>query len=246
MSKMSIMIGLGSGLGTLLVLSLLWILERRGRLKERMSGGLLAQGIGFGFLPAAAVLNAFIAHDPLARGLPVPRPLAAVPWLTEDGCFLPARIHLACGVILFLAVAAWLILSRREPGPGGDLLMTSLCLWAALRIVTDGMCADPRLSPGGHPVLRYAACLALLGCLAVWTGRGNRNRKNRIQSLGNWIGALLSAGAVALTSEKALTTGSEAGDLAVLLGAAALMLALTLTAGVDSRREAAYFREGQS
>jgi hypothetical protein len=229
--------GFGAGLGflTMVLTGNLYCHDRKKRNRERNSFGLMLQGAGFGLLPAAAVWNAFLHYDRMGQGAEIIPPMPALPWLTENGTYCPARIDLCAAVICFLAINLWLILRKRDLGRKGDLLMVSGTVWAAIRIATESFHGDNRQMPWGHPVLRYAGCMVILICLAIWTGRREKKSKTAVQLILDWIAVLIGTAAIVITSEGILSTGSAIGDFAVLSGAAALIMTVTLTAGGDSR-----------
>ena len=229
--------GIGAGLGflTMVLTGNLYCRDRKKRNREKNSPGLMLQGAGFGLLPAAAVWNAFLHWDRMGQGTEIIPPMPALPWLTENGTYCPARIDLCAAVICFLIICAWLILRKRDLGRGGDLLMVSGTVWAAVRIATESFHGDIRLMPWGQPVLRYAGCAVILICLAVWTGRREKKNKTAVQPVLDWIAVLIGTAAIVITSAGILSTGSAIGDFAVIAGAAALNMTVTLSAGSDSR-----------
>lgn len=229
--------GIIGGFLTMVLTGALWIWDHRRRNGERLSAGLIIQAAGFGFLPAAAVWSVFKAYDGLlSRGTALIPSLPAVPWLTQAGYYVPCRIDLAAALTVFIVLCIWLIGKKKDLAPPADLLLISVTAWAGVRMVTESFYEASLIPVSGHPVLRYAACLVALLCLAVWTVRREKRQKNALQSVIDWAGALLCAAAVVITSEKVLSTGSEIGDFALISGAALLLTVITLITGADSRK----------
>lgn len=230
--------GMIGGFLTMVLTGALWSLDHRRQNSEKSSAGrLIIQAAGFGFLPAAAVWNAFKSYDGvLSKGTALISTLPAVPWLTQDGYYIPCRIDLAAALTAFIILCIWLICKRKDLIPAADLLLISVTVWAGIRMVTESFYETSMLTVNGHPVLRYAACAVVLVCLAGWSVRREKRQKNTLQLVIDWTGALLSAAAVVITSEKVLTTGSEIGDFALISGAALLMTGITLIVGADCRK----------
>ena len=215
---------------TLALFVLLWLTDRRKRTGKTASPGEWMNGAGYGMLPALAVWKAFEDMSRAGRGAVVTEPLPFVRWFTENGKFCPCRIELTAAAACFTGVTLWLILRRREPENQGDLLPVTLCLWSAVRIVTESFRPEPR------NMIRYAYCAAILLCLAWWTVKRTRVSRGIVRTTTDWAAALLCTGIIAVTAEGILSVGSGIGDLAVTAGCAMLTCTLTLIAGSDCRK----------
>ena len=223
--------GVGAILSLLVMIlfEILWLIDRQKKTGVPIFAGQVMNGIGFGLLPALAVLKAFIEMNECA-GKKVFEPLPMVRWVTEDGFFRCARIESAAAVLCFLLLCLWLIIRKNELPDNGDLLMIAVCIWADIRLITENLRSNP------SDLFRYASCGVLLGCVIIWSVR----RMKMQYSPGRTVLDLLAAGiciAVNLVTAKAiLSTGSEIGDFAVKTGSALLLLMLALMTGGDLRR----------
>jgi len=206
----------------------LWFFSHR----KHAPGGWM-DGIGFGILPAAAVGKAFELLCEGGSGRAVDEPLPLLPWITENGMYMPARIEFVLALAAFCGVCVWLIL-RKEAIPGrGEAALTSLCLWSGIRTVTERL----RLSPDRIPQYAYAGLI--LVCLAVWTAKRLRRGGGKGRAAGDWIAATVCTAMIVLTSEGILSVGSGIGDLAVIAGCTILEALLALLCGSDERKAGA-------
>ena len=214
-----------------LLFAVLWTSDRKKRTGgEKLSAGDRVNAAGFGLLPAIMIRKGFENLGPALLGAKVAEPLPLIPWLTEEGRFVPCRIELAAAVLCFAGVCLWLIL-RREDLPGnGDLAATVLSLWAAVRIVTESMRQEP------VSILRYVCSAVILGCLAWWTVRRNRVCRAPGRTAADWITVLICIAMLTVSAEGILSAGSAVGDLAVVTGCVILAEMMTLIAGSDCRR----------
>ncbi len=207
----------------------LWIYGRKKKTGVPVFAGQVMNGIGFGILPALAVLKAFQATG-TETGAKVCEPLPMIRWLTREGCFLPGRIEMAAALLGFFLLCLWLIIRKKELPDNGDLLMIAVCIWAAIRMVTENFRSDPQ------DLFRYASAGTMLACMVLWIIR--RARGGRMS--GRMPADLLAAGiciAIHLVTAKGiLSAGSEIGDLAVKTGSAMLLLLITLIVGGDVRK----------
>ena len=157
--------------GTLSVIVLLlfmtwWLLNRKKRTGQPIFAGQVMNGIGFGLLPALAVLKAF-QEAGTGTGSKVLEPLPCVRWLSVNGYYMPGRIETSAAVVMFILVCLWLVLRKKELPDNGDLILITVCIWAAIRLVTE----DFRTQP--IHILRYDACLC--GALVSETGQVRQN-----------------------------------------------------------------------
>ena len=233
---MEIIFGAGCGLLTLLLLGFFFGAGRQKGNGRKGSPGLIVQSVGFGFLPGAAVFSAFITWHPAAQGIAVVKPFEAIPFFTENGLFLPARMEGAAAALCFLFLCGWLIGRKKEDLPEGDLLMISACLWAAIRIISELFRASSLLRFGTFSAVPGICCLVMILCLGIWSHRRNKRQQGRMLAIWDWVAVAFCAAVVMLTSWGVLSLGSGVADLAVIAGADLLMLTLILFAGADSRR----------
>ena len=120
----------------------LWLIGRKRRTGREIFAGQVMNGIGFGILPALAVLKAF-QEAGTGAGSKVLEPLPCVRWLCVAGNYMPGRIETAAAAGTFLMLCAWLIIRRTELPDNGDLIMVSVSIWAAIRLVTEDFRAEP-------------------------------------------------------------------------------------------------------
>ena len=185
-------------------------------------------GIGFGLLPAAAVWKIFDAAD-AGAGRALIEPLPQIPWLTENGRFLPCSIEAATALLCFAGLCIWLMVRKDELAGKDDVLIISLCLWSGIRVVTESFREAP------DNILRYVYCAVILICLAIWTARQQKQPDAKRRAAGSWLAAILCTAMIVLTASGTLTVGSAIGDLAVITGCAVLTVLLALLCGNDSR-----------
>ena len=185
-------------------------------------------GIGFGLLPAAAVLKIFDSAYGEA-GREVIEPLPMIPMLTENGRFMPGSIETAAALLCFSGLCIWLMIRKEETAGKGDLLIVALCLWSGVRVVTESLREAP------DNVLRYIYCAIILVCLAVWTVRQQKQPGAGRRIAGSWLAVILCTAMIVVTSSGTLSVGSAIGNLAVIAGCAALTVLLALLCGSDSR-----------
>ena len=206
-----------------------WLVGRKKRTGKEIFAGQVMNGIGFGLLPALSVLKAF-QDIRTGTGAHVFEPLPLCRWITENGYFMPCRIELAAAAGSFILMCLWLIIRKSEMPDNGDLLMTAVCIWAAIRLVTEDFRSEPQ------DLFRYASCITLSGCMILWSAR----RTRMIHAAARMAADLLAIGiciAVNLITAKGiLSVGSSIGDFAVKTGTAVLALLLTLMAGGEIRR----------
>lgn len=215
---------------TMLLFLVLWLTTQRRKTEGPIPFGGWMNAVGFGLLPALTVWKAFESFSPLRGGAAVFEPLPLIPWLTEEGAFCPCRIEFAAGALCFLFVFLWLI-TRKEPLPdNGDLLMTSLVLWAGVRIVTE------LFREGDSAVTRYVCIGVILLCLLIWTVRKEQGPSGTWKSPVYWIVTLISGGLIAAMAAGFFSAGSPIADLLVTGGCVILLWSMTLSAAGDSRR----------
>ena len=203
----------------------LWFFSHR----KHAPGGWI-DGIGFGILPAASVGKTFELLCEGGAGRAADEPLPLLPWVTEGGLYMPARIELILALAAFCGVCLWLILRKQEIPGRGEVALTSVCLWSGIRTVTERL----RFTPDRIPQYVYAGLI--LVCLAFWTAKRIRRGGRKSRAAGDWIAALVCTAMIVLTSEGILSVGSGIGDLAVVAGCVILEVLLTLLCGCDERK----------
>jgi len=213
-----------------LLLMILWIADRKKTTGKPLHAGMLMNGIGFGFFPGIAVWIAFEVFIAGVNGRLVMEPLPLISWLSEAGRFAPCRIELAAALAGFIGISLWTILRKRPLPDNGDLLLTCICLWALIRLVTESLRDEPR------DIFRYASCGAMDFCLLVWTLRRGRQRFTLIRIAADLTAAAVCTVMIILTMKGILSPGSEIAELAVITGCGLLILILALLAGSDHRR----------
>ena len=218
-----------ASVAVLILFMSLWLFGRKKKTGRPLFAGQVMNGIGFGLLPALAVLKA-LQEMSTGNGSEVFEPLPLIPWLTEGGFFRPGRIETAAAAVGFILLCLWLIMRKDEMPDNGDLLMISVCLWAAIRLVSEDFRRQPQL------FFHVTSCAAILACLILWSVR----RAKMIHAMTRMIVDLLAVCACIavniVTATHLLTTGSEIGDFSVKVGSAFLALMLTMMAGSDLRR----------
>ena len=221
-----------AGIAAALLILILFTLLRKAIVKQASSETKTLMkwldGIGFGLLPSIAVWKIFESvYDGAGRA--VIEPLPRIPWLTENGRFLPCNIETAAALLCFAGLCLWLMFRKNELAGKGDLLIVSLCLWAGIRVITESFREAP------DNVLRYVYCAVILICLAVWTVRQQKSPHAKQRAAGSWLAAVLCTAMIVLTASGTQSVGSAIGDLAVITGCAVLIVLLTLLSGSDGR-----------
>ena len=220
--------------GTLSVIVLLlfmtwWLLNRKKRTGQPIFAGQVMNGIGFGLLPALAFLKAF-QDISMGKGAAVTEPLPLVRWLTEDGCYRPMRIEMAAAICLFVLLCMWLILRKEEFPDNGDLLMIAVCIWSAIRMVTEDFRAEPQI------LFHISSCVMIMLCLIIWIFRRAQISRMLLRTAVDLAAVSLCIAVNLLTATGTLTAGSGIADFAVKTGSALLALILTLIVGGDVRK----------
>lgn len=221
-----------SAAAVLLVLMSLWLLDRKKRTGQPIAAGQVMNGIGYGLLAALAVLRAFQEPD-AGTGAAVTEPLPLVQWLSADGRYMFCRIEIAALAACFILMTLWLIMRKKDFPDDGGLLLTSVCLWAGIRLVTENYRNVPA------DLFRYTGCAAVLAVLIYWTIR----RAVLMHTAGRAVIDIITVGACLaiylVTAKGILSVGSAIGDFAVIHGAVLLAVVLTLITGSDYRKAAA-------
>lgn len=215
---------------TAILLMVWWISDRKKRTGNPLHAGMLMNGIGFAFFPAIAVWIAFEVFTASADGKMVIEPLPYITWLSEDGLFVPCRIELAAAVACFIGICIWTMLRKQALPDNGDLLLTAVCLWALIRLITESLRMEPR------DIFRYASCGAMLFCLIAWTLRRGNKRFSAIRIAADLIAAVVCTGVIIATMKGILSLGSEIADLTVITGCGLLIVVLSLLAASDQRK----------
>ena len=207
----------------------LWLRGRKKRTGQPVFAGQVMNGIGFGLLPAIAVLKAFQEMSSGA-GAEVHEPMPVIRWLTDEGFFRPGRIETMAALACFAVLCLWLVIRKEEMPDNGDLFMIALCVWASIRLVTEDFRAE------SYMLFRFTSCGTVLGCLAIWVARRNNIRSGPGRAVTDLAAAGTCIAINLITAAKFLTVGSEIGDFAVKTGSAVLLLTITLIVGGDLRK----------
>ena len=191
--------------GTLSVIVLLlfmtwWLLNRKKRTGQPIFAGQVMNGIGFGLLPALAFLKAF-QDISMGKGAAVTEPLPLVRWLTEDGCYRPMRIEMAAAICLFVLLCLWLILRKEEFPDNGDLLMIAVCIWSAIRLVTEDFRAEPQI------LFHISSCVMIMLCLIIWIFRRAQISRMLLRTAADLAAVSLCIAVNLLTATGTLTAG---------------------------------------
>ena len=191
--------------------------------------------IGFGLLPGAAVLKAFDHTTTVGKGISLFDPLPALPFVTDNGCFLPSRIEFILALLCFGVIICWLA-SRRKDIPGnGDLMLTVLCVWGMIRAGTEALRSSPLILAGTVNLIQIVFLIIADLPLCIWTIRMGRKQKGAAFAALEWIAVISCETVMVLNTCGVLTSGSGIGDLAVNTGCVILSTLLILMAGKDSR-----------
>ena len=193
----------------LFLFMILWLMNRKKRTCQPIFAGQVMNSVGFGLLPALAVLKAF-QHLGTGKGNVVIRPLPMVRWLSEEGYYLPMR--------------------KNDFPDNGDLILIAVCIWASIRLVTEEFRRYPQM------LFHYTSSATILFCLAVWTIRRARMNRAPLRTAADLTAVCLCLAVNIITAKGILSAGSGIADFAVMTGSAALALLLTLIAGSDVRR----------
>ena len=207
----------------------LWLCGRKKRTGEPIFAGQVMNGIGFGLLPALALLKAFQSLSP-ETGSKVFEPLPLLRWLTEKQFFVPGRIETAAAAACFAVICLWIIIRKTDLPDNGDLLIIAMCTWATIRLVTEDFRTDPQ------DIFRYASCATLLAALVLWSVRKMKIIHTPVRMIADLLAAGICAAVYLVTARGILTAGSEIADFAVKAGSSALLLMLTLVVGGDLRK----------
>ena len=207
----------------------LWLIGRKKRSGKEVFAGQVMNGIGFGLLPALAVLKAF-QEAGTGAGSKVLEPLPYIKWLSEGGYYMPGRIETAAAAICFIFLCLYLILRKEEIPDNGDLVMISVCIWAAIRLVTEDFRKEPM------DLFRFTSCGSILFCAVVWSVRRSARIRMPLRTAAELSAICVCIAVNLITALHFVTAGSGIADYAVKTGSAALMLMLTLMIGGDLRR----------
>ncbi len=213
----------------LILFMIWWLLNRKKRTGKPVFAGQVMNGIGFGLLPALALLKTF-QDISYGKGAAVIEPLPQVRWLCQEGCYRPMRIEAAAALFLFFLLCLWLILRKEEFPDNGDLLMIGVCLWSVIRLGTEDFRREP------HILFHCASSATLILCLVIWTVRRIRICRMPLRTIADLTAVTACITLNILTTVGILSAGSEIADFAVKMGSALLAMILTLIAGGDVRK----------
>ncbi len=228
-------VGLMTGFLILVVLAALWILLVLKGEKGKRTAGDWMNALGFGLMPGIALWKAFEQYTGFrTTGRELFEPLKPVAWITENGRFAPSRIEFCAAAVTVVLVAVWLIL-RREKLPGnGDLLLIPVCIWSAVRSVTECLRQDAVRIGRLNGVICGAVILELI-CFGIWTMRRGRKEKNAGLTIPEWVAVTACGVIIVLQEADILTLNNQIANLAVTVGCGILGLTLILMTGKDSR-----------
>ncbi len=227
MEQVMLLVGAGCFVLVMAIFALAWCRSHHGRTGTKLTRGTMMNALGYGLLPAAAVWKAFENHTFMGQGRALIPPLTEIPFLTENGRFLPCHIEMALLILGFLAVSLWLIGRSQEMASDGGLLAVVLTVWAAIRQLTEEFRAETATVWQGQRMIQIIACAVTLGCMIFWTTQWARKRTNR-HAWVYWLAVVPAIGILLVTAGGVLTVRSEIGDLAVIAGCAAAAMAATL------------------
>lgn len=207
----------------------LWLRGRKKRTGSPIFAGQVMNGIGFGFLPAIAILKAFQEMS-TGAGIKVNKPMPVIYWLTEEGFYRPGRIEATAALCCFAFICLWLIIRKKEIPDNGDLFMIGLCLWSAIRLVTEDFRSVSLI------FFHITSCATILGCLILWLIRRAKIMNAPGRTIMDILAVCICIAMNLAIAGKILSSGSEIGDFAAKTGSAFLMLILTLIVGGDVRK----------
>ena len=207
----------------------LWLIGKKKRTGKEVFAGQVMNGIGFGLLPALSVLKAF-QEAGTGTGSKVPEPLPCVRWLSINGYYMPGRIETCAAAAMFILLCLWLILRKRELPDNGDLILIAVCIWAAIRLVTEDFRKNPM------DLFRFTSCGTILACSVLWSVRRTRRVRMTARTVIDLLAVCACIAINLLISLKIVTAGSEIADFAMKTGCAVLLLLLTLIIGGDLRK----------
>ncbi len=227
--------GIGSGAALLATLAFAdgWIGERKRRGGNTFPGTLL-NGLGFGLLPGAAVWKIFEQITFLGAGKPLEEGIPALPWVTENGVYLPCRLELILALAAFTGMLIWLALRKRELPENGDLTGVSLTLWAALRLMTEGFRAPEAALCGIRLLTVYLAAGILALCLVLWSRRALKAKENTGYALA-CVPVFCATVAVIILQSLGILQVNPAADQAIRLACALLAMKAVICMGRVSR-----------
>ena len=206
-----------------------WLLNRKKRTGKPVFAGQVMNGIGFGLLPALALLKSFQDLS-YGKGAEVIDPLPQISWLCQEGCYRPMRIEAAAALFLFLLMCLWLIFRKEEFPDNGDLLMIAVCLWSVIRLGTEDFRREP------HLLFHCTSSATVILCLVIWTVRRIRICRMPLRTIADLTAVTACVAVNILTTVRVLSAGSDIADFAVKMGSALLAMFLTLIAGSDVRK----------
>lgn len=208
----------------------------RKRTGEKTAGGDLADSAGFGLLPGIAVWKIFEQYTEAGAGCAVFEPAGGISVLTEGGFFLPCRIELLAAWLCFAGICLWLLSRKRDLSGNGDLILAVLCVWSAVRCVTETLRAAPWIRADSFSLMIPLFCAMNWTGLIIWSVRRGRIQKNRFLDAAEFAGALFCTAAVLLVASGVISTGGAFGDFLIVTISAAVLAVITLSAGMDARK----------
>lgn len=217
------------------VFAVYWIRDVRKRRKLPTTAGTWLNAAGFALLPAIAVWKIFEPYTALnTAGKKIAADSAAGILLTGEGRLIPWRIELAAALAAFTAIIVWLMFRKKDMEENGDLALTVLCVWGAVRSVTEGM-RENTARIGPVSVIICAAIAAELTALTVWTIRRGKKEKSAGLTALEWATVIAGGAVILLLEGGILFPENTIAEIGISSGCALLAAVLILFAGKDSR-----------
>ena len=196
----------------------------------------MADSVGFGLLPGIATWKAFEQFTAAGSGVAAREPLDRLWEATEEGLFLPCRIELCAALISFAGIVLWLVIRKRELSGNGDLALSVLCVYGAIRTVTENLRAQPWIRLGVFSLVIPVCCALNWTGLILWSVRRDKVQKNSFLNIVEFAGALFCTCAILLISAGVLSAGNWFVDLLIVTIAALILAVISLSAGMDARK----------
>ena len=231
--------GIGAALSLLTVLGFAdgWIGSRNRRLPAAGGAGRILNGLGFGFLPGAAVWKIFEQRTSLGQGTALPEGWQDAWIFSAGGRWLPGRTEIMLALLLFGLLILWLALRKQELPENGDLAGVSLAMWGSVRLITESFRAVQIPLLGEARITGWIAAGVLAAVLAGWTVRTFRQKRNTGYALACIPVFLASIAGIVVIQNEILRTGIAAADLAMQICLALLAFKSVICMGRVSRRQ---------
>ena len=223
--------GVGLSVLTMLAFANAWIGVRNRQDPNGMCPGRFWNGIGFGFLPAAAVWKTFEMSSPMSQGFPAPTGFWGIPYVIKDCEWMPTRIELAAALILFTILVIWLMLRKRDVPENGDLAGLSLTLYSAVRLLSGDLRVRHIDVLGGTTSTGLIA-LGVMACVMIWwIVRFIRKGVSPSYALACVPIFVISAGCILMIQDQRLLNGNPKAMAIVEITFALLLIKSVVCAG---------------